>query len=391
MTPIFIFSLPQPRRFRAWSVSDPRLAPMRTRDPNLDLLRATAILMVIACHVGTRWPSVANGSPVYTAFAFGAYGVDLFFVLSGWLVGGLLWREQTQFGNVEIGRFICRRALRTMPPYFAALLISYLGVHVFKHQRFDWGFLFFIQNYYTAFPFFFVSWSLCVEEHFYLVMPLAAALLARPANRHAAWVFSGLALVPPVCRAFTALPSHVYFGFPSTATHLHMEGLLLGVGAAFVRYRRSDAWPAFRRGASRALLPSLGLTVAAAFLYERLFYDVFGTVVAMFYLCLLVTVVERRALFLAGSRGVFWIASVSYSLYLTHAFTMDAGFRLIARLPPHAAVQLPVFVACIALVGIVFYRLVEVPSLAARHRWMPARGGGRSPLLAPVEPTPTNA
>ncbi len=364
---------------------------MRTRDPNLDLLRAAAILLVLTCHVGTRWPTVSTDSTLFAAFAFGAYGVDLFFVLSGWLIGGLLWREQAQFGNVEIGRFIARRALRTMPPYFAALAISYLGVYVFKRQHFDWGYLCFLQNYYPAFPFFFVSWSLCVEEHFYLVMPLAATLLTRSANRHLAWVFFGLALVPPVCRAFTALPSHTAFGFPSTATHLRMEGLLLGVGAAFLRYRRPDAWPVFRLWAWRAMLPALGLTVAAGFLSERPFYDVFGTVVAVFYLCLLVTVVERRALFLAGSRAVFWIASVSYSLYLTHAFTIDAALRLIARLPPHTAVQLPVFVACIALVGVVFYYLVEVPSLAARHRWMPARTGGRSPLLDPVEPAPAPA
>src|SRR5262245_43340865 len=105
---------------------------MRIRDTNLDLLRATAILMVLIYHICQRWPVAL---PTITAFTnYGAYGVDLFFVLSGWLIGGLLWRERAQFGNVEIGRFIGRRALRTVPPYFAALAISYLGVFLARRE-----------------------------------------------------------------------------------------------------------------------------------------------------------------------------------------------------------------------------------------------------------------
>ena len=106
---------------------------MRTRDSNLDLLRAAAILMVVVYHVAQRWPVAL---PRLTAFTqYGEHGVDLFFVLSGWLIGGLLWREHEKFGNVQITRFICRRASRTVPPYLVALAIFYLGVFVTRRER----------------------------------------------------------------------------------------------------------------------------------------------------------------------------------------------------------------------------------------------------------------
>ena len=350
---------------------------MRTRDPNLDLLRASAILLVLVAHITPRWPNVPVALTTYSAF--GATGVDLFFVLSGWLIGGLLWREQVQFGDVEVRRFVARRALRTMPPYLVAMAISFLGVYVARREPFQWGYLFFLQNYSWHMPFFLISWSLCVEEHFYLVMPLAAVALSRLPARP--FLVPLLALVPLACRAFTPVPNPAIFGFPATATHLHCEGLILGVWAAYLRYKQPGIWDGFRRFAARALIPAFLVVIAVACLPDRPFYDFFGTAIAVFFLFLLVSVVERRAYFFSDSRAVFWVASTSYSVYLTHAFTLDAGLRLINRMPAITALQLPVLLSCIALMGLVFYRCVEVPSLAARHRWMPARSGGRSPLL----------
>ncbi len=217
---------------------------MGTRDTNLDLLRATAILMVLVYHVSQRWPTA---SPTVTAFTrYGEYGVDLFFVLSGWLIGGLLWREQAKFGDVEIGRFICRRALRTIPPYLAALAISYVGVFVARHEAFDWGYFFFLQNYYERIPYFLVSWSLCIEEHFYLVMPVLALALTRSFSR--SHVLLIIAVIPLLCRAFSSYSTGNFpFGYHFTATHLRYEGLLLGVWASFLRYRHPEYWRSFRR------------------------------------------------------------------------------------------------------------------------------------------------
>lgn len=89
--------------------------------------------------------------------AYGAYGVDLFFILSGWLIGGLYWRERASFGDVRIFQFWIRRWMRTIPPYLAALLMSWFAVKYVRNEPFDYGYLVFIQNYYEVIPFFLVD------------------------------------------------------------------------------------------------------------------------------------------------------------------------------------------------------------------------------------------
>src|SRR5258706_8629295 len=142
---------------------------MQSRNQNLDLLRAIAILMVVIFHVVQHWPTPLPRLAAVTQY--GATGVDLFFILSGWLIGGLLWRERSEFGNLQIWRFMGRRALRTMPPYLVALFIYFIGAYFIRKDPFDFGYLVFIQNYYECILLFKVSWSLCIEEHFYLVIP----------------------------------------------------------------------------------------------------------------------------------------------------------------------------------------------------------------------------
>ena len=208
--------------------------------------------------------------PRLTAFTqYGEHGVDLFFVLSGWLIGGLLWREHEKFGNVQITRFICRRALRTVPPYLVALAIFYIGVFVTRHERFDWGYLLFLQNYYQNISYFHISWSLCVEEHFYLVMPMIAlAVSTRIGRAHT------LLLIPALFPIFfRALEGNAYltsdFGYYHTATHLRYEGLLLGVWASFLFQKHSDAWRILRRIAPFALALSVAALVSAVALGGR--------------------------------------------------------------------------------------------------------------------------
>src|SRR5476651_2724666 len=134
----------------------------QNRNRNLDLLRALAIAMVLIYH-GIQMSPIT--SPwIRQATSYGQYGVDLFFVLSGWLIGGLYWRERQAFGNVSIAKFLIRRWMRTIPPYLIALLLSYLAIFIARHEEFDYGYLVFAQNYYQRMPFFLVSWSLCVEE-----------------------------------------------------------------------------------------------------------------------------------------------------------------------------------------------------------------------------------
>jgi peptidoglycan/LPS O-acetylase OafA/YrhL len=355
---------------------------MRTRDSNLDLLRAAAILMVVVYHVAQRWPVAL---PRLTAFTqYGEYGVDLFFVLSGWLIGGLLWREHEKFGNVQIVRFICRRALRTVPPYLVALAIFYAGVFVARHEPFDWGYLLFLQNYYQNISYFHISWSLCVEEHFYLVMPvIVLAISTRIGRAHTLLLVP--ALFPVFFRALAGDAFHTQdFGYYRTATHLRYEGLLLGVWASFLFQKHSDAWRILRRIAPFALGFSLAALIGAAALGDRGRYIFFYFTVALTFLFLLVCVAGRKPLPFADSRVVLWIASASYSVYLTHTLALAAALNAAGRSPSLAAIHLLTVSLLITVAGALFYVLIERSSLALRHRLMPGRTHAPSPLRAPL-------
>ena len=139
------------------------------RVANLDLLRAAAIVPVVLANAGTE--GVLTGAAGRLADS-GWVGVDLFFVLSGWLVGGLYWRERARYGGIQIGRFWARRWLRTIPPYLVALVAVYSARAALTDNAdpFDWRYVAFLQNY-TGLPYWGVSWSLCIEEHFYLALP----------------------------------------------------------------------------------------------------------------------------------------------------------------------------------------------------------------------------
>ena len=134
---------------------------MDTRYRSMDLLRAIAITLVILAH-----SVFSYGAPEHLApLQFGGTGVDLFFVLSGWLLGGLLFKEAEKNGNIDIKRFWIRRWMRTFPAYYAVLIIQVSQRYLTKDDvDFPWEYFVFVQNYSYPLDFFFFFWSLSVEE-----------------------------------------------------------------------------------------------------------------------------------------------------------------------------------------------------------------------------------
>ncbi len=349
------------------------------RIANLDFLRAIAISMVLVYHISQRWP----GSPRWLRAItdFGEYGVDLFFVLSGWLIGGLLWRELASYGNVELGRFLARRSLRTMPPYFAALSLAFLGVLFLKEQAFDWKYLFFLQNYELKIPYFLVSWSLCVEEHFYLFAP-SIAILATSFALRGHLVLVGLSLLPIIFRFCVSGDLPQPFGYYHTATHLRFDGLMLGVWAAFISLNRPFLWERLTQISKRCSLIMLVVVICLKSIFpEKNSYIWMPLCTALLFLFVLVALVGREPV--SNTIFIRWIAKTSYSVYLTHAVMLEVGFRLINKFSyiPWELLCFSLFGMCFAF-GSTFYVAVEVPSLRLRHKVMPNRSGGLSPLLS---------
>jgi peptidoglycan/LPS O-acetylase OafA/YrhL len=217
------------------------------RQPGLDTLRATAVLGVMFYHL-----TIFGELPrrFLTISYFGWMGVDLFFVLSGFLIGRQILRQYLNGQRPSILAFYRRRAYRILPAYFVVLALYFLvpGWSESPHLAPLWKFLTFTMNFGFNFDSraFSHAWSLCVEEHFYLVLPLLVALLMRrPSVRKTVGVFAFVIVFGVVLRTF--LITHYLDNVWSTIyypTYTRLDGLLAGVGLATIRTFRPVWWRA---------------------------------------------------------------------------------------------------------------------------------------------------
>lgn len=354
-----------------------------TRSAWLDAVRATAIAAVVVYH--TVQMSPFSGSALVKITHYGQYGVDLFFVLSGWLIGLLFWNELLAFGNVDVFRFWMRRALRTVPPYFVALALSWCAVSRIRGEPFDFSYLLFLQNYYERIPFFLVSWSLCIEEHFYAAAPALSILaLWLVGVRWFVWVLIFFLALPPFARAveFISLTSGGAgeFGYMVTATHLHLDGIVAGFGASFVAARWPEKLRAIIRMGSRQLM--LGMILFMVVLVEivggKIHYIWFTSLVSLLFCYLVVTGVfasdDENSLnnkFVYVTRQV---AVFSYSAYLMHPLAIHATRHLISKAPVDQwFLYWPMAAFAIAIATCAFYYAFEYPSILIRDMIIPKR------------------
>src|SRR6478735_12009870 len=165
-----------PKTHRGEIEVDPRFRN-RERQPGLDLLRALAIIVVVVYHAalfGFKLPGRVT--------RFGWIGVDLFFVLSGYLIGGQLLAPLSRGQPIKLGRFFLRRALRILPAYLVVLAIYFLLPAWREYPEISplWKFLVSVQNIGlrggTSFSH---AWSLAVEDQFYLLLPLVLLFVIR--------------------------------------------------------------------------------------------------------------------------------------------------------------------------------------------------------------------
>lgn len=299
--------------------------------PALDGLRALSVLGVIAYHAEV--PALPGGF----------LGVEVFFVISGYLITSLLLLEQMRNARVSLAHFWWRRARRLLPALFALLFVvnvlaPKLVPEAIAETRSDtvaallyvsnWWQIVHRHSYFMAVerpPLLRHLWSLAVEEQFYLGFPLLVAALARTARRAIAPLALGIALASACWLAWSFDPqvdlTRVYVG-----TDTRSSGLLLGAALAAVSARPFSALPAssWFTSAARELVPCLGLgalLVAFTQLHSQdaiLFRG--GLVLIDLATCALIigvvspTFVSR----VLGVRPLAWLGRRSYGLYLWH-------------------------------------------------------------------------
>jgi len=341
-------------------------SPSAERIPSLDGLRAISITLVLLGHLaGTRgFPfSAAAVNP----WSLGSFGVTVFFVISGFLITGLLLDELRRTQRIRLGRFYFRRTLRIFPPYFA-LLIVVAAAGAAGWIALNPGDLLhgatYTSNYHDTRSWYVGhTWSLSVEEQFYLLWP-AVLLLAR--TRRALFIAAATILVVPLFRVaeweLVRSAGHgVGYRFETIA-----DSLAAGCVLACAR-SRLHAWPLYMRALSS---PAFVLVPAVAVL-ANLTHDhpliAFGAAMTVINICLAlcvdwaVTFHEGRIGRVLNAAPLVFVGWISYSLYLwQQPFLNRESTAWSAAFPANILLTM---VAALAS-----YYLVERPSLQLRKR-----------------------
>ena len=152
----------------------------KQRNFGLDLIRVLAIGLVIMSHTAILITPQANTNAIFLIKFFGALGVDVFFVLSGFLIGGIILDSiiKNAFTPKHILYFWVRRWFRTLPNYYLILLINFVVTYYILGESYTYiKYVFFAQNLWLPQPeFFSESWSLSIEEYAYVLIPLLLML-----------------------------------------------------------------------------------------------------------------------------------------------------------------------------------------------------------------------
>lgn len=347
---------------------NPAHLPSR-RLPSLDGLRAVSIALVLAGHLAGARHFVAFET-VAKAGDLGNLGVRTFFVISGFLITGLLAAERHKTGRVDLTAFYVRRGLRILPAFFVflmgAVLLSRVGFAALDRRDLLHA-LTYTSNYRGVSPNFSLRhlWSLAVEEQFYLIWPLAFASLAVATGKRA---LAAVLIVVPILRVAISAMFPGYVEYVPTAFESVCDALATGCLTALLlpQLRRTE-W--FRRVVFGRLFPLALVVVWIANRqsgHPKFFWLLCIPVMNILIALVMVRYVERPSLPLGrilNAPAMVAIGVLSYSLYLWQQL-----FLIQFRSPFSFLQTFPANVVMAFLCAAVSYRFVEVPFLRLKGR-----------------------
>jgi peptidoglycan/LPS O-acetylase OafA/YrhL len=354
----------------------------------LDVLRTVAVVLVIGRHV----PFGSDAHPCLLAWQRGGWiGVDLFFVLSGFLVSGLLFREYAASGTIDVRRFLIRRGLKIYPAFYAFLLLTLVPFMVWEAvpgAAEIAGEVLFLQN--SLGRVWDHTWSLAVEEQFYIGIALCVSMLIGPKVERGQLsklpkILVGIAGGVLLLRVVNADAGWKANSFP---TLMRIDSLGFGVLLAYGWQFHQERMASFfrRYGFVATVLGMVTLSVVFAYPLETTpaittwgftaFYVSSGVIL----MSLLVHGVTENRL----TRVVAALGARSYSVYLWHLPVILWLTPAVMRWSGSASgwLMVGVSVAGSMIVGVAMSWFVEFPVLLLRERYFPSKTAGLTTTAA---------
>ena len=360
----------------------------------LDNLRAFAIIMVFLFHY-PRWFEHPDWMP--KVFSFGWTGVDLFFVLSGFLIASQLFAQIKNEGTFSMKEFYIKRVFRILPIYYFVLALYFIFPVLSGDQLLPplWKFLTFTQNFAADFAThraFGVVWSLCVEEHFYLVLPITLLFLLKSGvfrKGYLLLIFLFLAgfLFRLYCWYEIYIPQSngidnrdlwvptIYY-----PTYNRLDGLLVGVAIAGLFNNLPSLFSRISKYANGLIAVGLLILTIAYFLFQNgLSFErsIFSfPMVSIGYGCLVLSaLIPNSYLYKWKSKILTKIAELSYALYLVHMGVILLAQKIFFELGIAKNSNLTFILSiifCFA-VALLLHYTIEKPFMKMRGRLLPKR------------------
>lgn len=338
--------------------------------PRIDGLRAVSALLVILYHYG------------YTFIPAG-FGVMVFFVISGFLITWLLLKEREKSGTVSLKNFYIRRALRIFPAFYC-FWICVTVLLIVLHRSIIWpqaiSSFCYVANYYqglhgypsTAYA---LTWSLSVEEQFYLLWPLTFLLLSKSPKKLAITVCAmiGAVWIYRLTLHFTHLApeEYIYTSFDTRIDHL-LIGCALAIALRFgflsrvwLQLGRRSAW----MGATLLLiLGSMSLGYRYGIAYRNTAGFIVDPMLVAVLLVQLLSFTSRWTTWLDWP-PIAYLGTISYATYLYHEVAMGAVGALVHRFQLPQWVTLAGGLAVVYAVASISYVIIERPCLRMKDRF----------------------
>ncbi len=376
------------------------MSTISTRVHGLDTLRALAVTLVVLHH----YVLFVSDAPTFGWVGeVGWVGVDLFFALSGYLIGNQIFASLKSPGGFSLKHFYARRLLRTLPNYWVVLALYFLWP-AFRGEAPLlplWEYATFIQNFAlepgSAFSH---SWSLAIEEQFYMLLPAVALLgILFGGSLRLAWTGIALAFIAGMLiraelwqeMAGANYKLYFYFKYIYYSSLCRYDELLAGVALALLRNHHAGLWARLtRHGNLMGVLGLLSCGVAFWFFLDDRYgfgITVFGfPLMALGFSLLIVASVSEHSL-MRGLRvpGAGALALWSYAIYLLHkpVCVMAAKWMKGQGYGAEHPLTITALLILSVLSGWLLYKLVETPFMLLRERYVPSNAA-RPGMLSPA-------